>query len=125
MSFQWIFDGASTFAFDRREVVASSQSRDGTVRAVSRGAVKQKFEVTFPNGPSWSDLRLLIASAEALDRHTTATITIKYSQFPWFYGNVEPSSDDEYTVLCVDFPQWRIFSRNQVGWSGPFVFVEV
>lgn len=30
-----------------------------------------------------------------------------------------------WNVICVDFPQWTLFSRNQVRWSGPFRFVEV
>lgn len=29
-----------------------------------------------------------------------------------------------FTVRCVEFPNWTIFARNQVGWSGSFVFVE-
>jgi hypothetical protein len=29
-----------------------------------------------------------------------------------------------FTVLCTDFPQWTLFARNQVSWSGPFVFTE-
>ena len=123
MSFQWIIDGASQLSIDRKEVVASTQARDGTVQAVSRGQVKKKFVVTFPDGPRWSDIYTQIESAEALDRHTADTITIKFSQFPWFYGNVDPGTDDTYTVICVSFPQWQIFARDQVGWDGPFVFV--
>lgn len=30
-----------------------------------------------------------------------------------------------WNVLCVDLPQWTIFARDQVSWSGPFVFSEV
>jgi hypothetical protein len=30
-----------------------------------------------------------------------------------------------WSVVCVEFPQWNIFSRNQVGWSGSFRFAEV
>jgi Cu/Ag efflux pump CusA len=29
-----------------------------------------------------------------------------------------------WNVLCVSFPKWNLFSRDQVGWDGPFVFVE-
>jgi hypothetical protein len=29
-----------------------------------------------------------------------------------------------WSVICTDFPQWTIFSRDQVSWSGPFVFYE-
>lgn len=30
-----------------------------------------------------------------------------------------------WNVICVDLPQWTIFARDQVSWSGPFVFSEV
>lgn len=29
-----------------------------------------------------------------------------------------------WSVRCADFPQWTIFARNQVSWTGAFVFVE-
>jgi hypothetical protein len=30
-----------------------------------------------------------------------------------------------WTVICAQFPQWTIFERNQISWSGPFIFAEV
>lgn len=30
-----------------------------------------------------------------------------------------------WTVLCTSFPQWTVFARDQVSWSGNFVFHEV
>ena len=29
-----------------------------------------------------------------------------------------------WSVICAQFPQWNIFARDQVSWSGPFVFYE-
>ncbi len=29
-----------------------------------------------------------------------------------------------WNVICVQFPKWTIFARDQVGWDGPFVFAE-
>ena len=29
-----------------------------------------------------------------------------------------------WSVICVSFPQWTIFARDQISWSGPFVFAE-
>lgn len=29
-----------------------------------------------------------------------------------------------WRVICVQFPQWNIFARDQVGWDGPFIFTE-
>jgi hypothetical protein len=31
----------------------------------------------------------------------------------------------EWTVVCVQFPQWTIFARDQISWDGPFIFAEV
>ena len=30
----------------------------------------------------------------------------------------------KWNVICVQFPRWRIFARDQVGWDGDFIFVE-
>ena len=125
MSFQWIIDGAETLSINRKRMVASTRARDGSVRVVSRGTQPKTFTVKFPDGVLWTNLRTNIAAAEALDRITTASISIPYAKFPWYYGNVAPASDETYTVRCIEFPEWTIFSRNQVSWSGPFVFIEV
>lgn len=106
-------------------MVATTTARDGTVRAVSRGTQPKRFEVKLPDGILWTTLKSDIAAAEVLDRISTATITIPYAKFPWYYGNSAPGSDDSYTVRCIQFPEWTIFARNQVSWSGPFVFQEV
>jgi len=125
MSFQWIINQAETLSINRKAVTAQTTTRDGTVRSVSRGTPPKRFEIKFPDGVAWTDLRSNIAAAEALGRHTTASISIPYAKFPWYYGNVAPASDETYTVICVQFPEWTIFARDQVSWSGPFVFVEV
>ena len=125
MSFQWIIDNAETLSINRKRMVASTRARDGSVRVVSRGTQPKTFTVKFPDGVLWTNLRTNIAAAEALDRITTATITIPYAKFPWYYGNTAPVADESYTVRCIEFPEWTIFARNQVSWSGPFVFIEV
>lgn len=125
MSFQWVLNNSTTFSINRLDTVASTQSRNGTVKAVSRGTPKKIFTVRLPDGPRWSDIRTDIAAAEALDRHTTDTITIQYATHPWYYGNTVPGSEESYTVICVEFPQWELFGYDQVRWSGAFVFVEV
>lgn len=124
MSFQWIVNSAESLAINRLKTTALTTSRDGTVRVVSRGTPPKRFTVKLPDGIPWTDLRTNIAAAEALDRVTTATITIPYAKFPWYYGNTAPASDESYTVRCIEFPEWTIFARNQVSWSGSFVFVE-
>lgn len=125
MSFQWIVDSAESLSINRKKLVAQTTARDGTVRAVSRGNQPRRIEIKLPDGIRWSDLRTNIAAAETLDRISTAVITIPYAKFPWYYGNVAPGSDESYTVRCVNFPEWTIFARDQVSWSGPFVFQEV
>jgi hypothetical protein len=29
-----------------------------------------------------------------------------------------------WNVICVQFPKWTIFARDQISWDGPFVFAE-
>jgi hypothetical protein len=125
MSFQWIFNRSESLSIDRRRTTSLTTSRDGTVRTVSRGTPPKIFRVRLPDGIPWTEIRTDIAAAEALDRVSTASITIPYAKFPWYYGNTQPANDEGYTVRCVDFPTWTIFARNQVSWSGDFVFTEV
>lgn len=126
MSFQWVFDNASSLSINRKKIVASTTARDGTVKAVARGNGAKVFTVTLPNGPRWSDIYTDIEALEALDKYTTDDISILYSQFPWYYGNVDPGANEEdYTIICLQFPEWTIFERDQVSWSGPFIFAEV
>lgn len=129
MSFQWIFNSAETLSINRRDVVGSTQARDGTVKAVSRGTPKKIFTIKLPDGPRWIDIKTDIESAEALDKHTSAVITIEYATHPWYYKNINPGGAAEtYTVLCTQFPQWTVFGNvdsAQVSWDGAFVFVEV
>lgn len=126
MSFQWIIDNAESISINRKKVVASSTSRDGQIRAVSRGNVPDTITVALPDGIRWSDIKSDIEGAETLDKITTATITISYAKFPWFYNNVDPGgSAYSKTVICLQFPEWTIFARDQVSWSGPFIFQEV
>lgn len=125
MSFQWIIDNAETLSINRKKMVGQTTARDGTVRAVSRGILPKTITVKVPDGIRWTTLRSNIAAAEALDRISTATINIPYAKFPWYYGNVQPAQDESYTVRCTQFPEWTIFARDQVSWSGAFVFQQV
>lgn len=125
MSFQWIIDNAESISINRKKMVGQTTARDGTVRAVSRGSMPNTITVKVPDGIAWSDLKSNIEAAEALDRISTAVITIPYAKFPWFYNNVQPTNDTSWVVRCIQFPEWVIFAYNQVGWSGEFVFQEV
>lgn len=125
MSFQWIVDNAETLSINRKKMVATTTARDGTVRAVSRGTQPKRIEVKLPDGIPWTEIKTYIEAAEVLDKISTATISIPYAKFPWYYGNIAPSSNESYTVRCIQFPDWVIFARNQVSWTGSFVFQEV
>lgn len=122
MSFQWIVDRAETLSINNKKMVATTTARDGTVRVVSRGTQPKRIEVKLPDGIPWTEISSYITAAETLDRITTATITIPYAKFPWYYNNVNPGTDTSYTVRCIQFPDWTIFARNQVSWNGSFVF---
>jgi hypothetical protein len=202
MSFQWIIDNAEGISINRKKIVSSTTSRDGTTRGVSRGGQVWRFDVKLPDGIPWTQLRQYITQAEALDRTTAANIQINNTGHNWlikyqgnsvnytgFVANITQgsssitltsspttssgfkfragdiiqlgSSGKVYTVaadvafnsntvtlhrpviestatgltlraaencvfnvICVQFPEWTLFSRDQVSWSGPFVFAE-
>ena len=90
MGFQFVVDNAESISINRKKVVASTQARDGTVRAVSRGGQVWQFEVKLPDGPRWSDYRGEISKLEALDRVTADTIQINNAGQSWliqYQGN--------------------------------------
>lgn len=210
MSFQWIIDNAETISINTRKVVANTQARDGTVRAVSRGNQIWTFDVKLPDGMAWTNMRKNIALAEQMDRTTSTTIqltnpgqnwlvkyqgdgnnltafgggiavanitkgssTITLTSAPTGVGSgqyrfragdyiqlgssgkvykvaadvIAPSTtvtlhrpilDNSannviifvaqyvtWTVMCTNFPNWTLFSRDQISWDGSFKFVEV
>ena len=203
MSFQYVIDSAETISMNRLKVVASTTSRDGTTRAVSRGGQIWQFEVRLPDGPKWSDYRQRISQIEALDRVSSGSFQLNsaghawISQYQgnsvnstgfvggWTYGSTtltlstSPTTSSGFkfragdfiqlgssgkvytvaadvafnsntvtlhrpiidatastvslrvgancvfTVICKEFPIWTLFARDQVSWSGPFVFSEV
>jgi hypothetical protein len=201
VSFQWIIDNAESISIDTKKVIGSTTTRNGTFRSVSRGGQVWRFEVQLPAGPRWTDYRQRIATAEALDRTTTATISLNDTGQAWMYqyqgnsvnitgfaatwtagattitltsspttssgfkfragdliqlgttgkcyrisadvafnsntvtvhrpiidatgsGSLRVAQNCEWTVICAEFPTWTLFARDQVSWSGPFVFVE-
>lgn len=82
-AFQTVIDMAESISIDTRAAVAQTQSRDGTVRAISQGAQPWTFTVRMPDGPRWSDLRTDIAKIEALDRYQVGDIQISATGHSW------------------------------------------
>jgi hypothetical protein len=84
VSFQWIIDRAQTISIDTKQMVASTQTRDGTYRSVSRGGQPWKFDVQLPDGIPWTELRQNISLAQKLDRTSVATIQLNDPRLAWF-----------------------------------------
>lgn len=125
MSVQWIMDRAETFTINRKPFVARTTARDGSLRIVSRGSQPARIEVKLPDGIAWTTLKTSIEALEAMSVTTPQSLTIPYAKFPWYYGNVAPAGGDtSYSVYLLEIPEWVIFARNQVSWSGPFIFVQ-
>ena len=122
MAFQWVFDKAEAISINKRKIVGQTITRNQTVRAVSRVNTVRRFTVTLPDGMPWDQVATYIQALDNADKFTKETINIP-NYGPWITGgDIDPDTD--YSVICVEFPNWTIFSRNQVSWSGPFVFYE-
>ena len=94
-AFQTVIDYAETISFNRKKKVAQSTSRDGVVKSTSLGGQIWEFEVTLPNGPSWTTFRPLIEKMEYLDRTTVGTIQINkagHSYISGYQGNLGSTS---------------------------------
>lgn len=40
-------------------------------------------------------------------------------------GVLRVAENCEFNVKCLEFPSWSLMSRNQISWSGAFIFIEV
>jgi len=202
MTFQTVVDNAETISIERKAVVASTQSRNGTVRTVSRGGSVWQFTVKLPDGPRWTDYRQTVSLIEKSDRYTSETIQFNNTGHSWIFGyqgnsvnytgftatwtqgattitltaspttssgfkfragdiiqlgttgkvytvaadvafnsntvtlhrpiidstgtgSLRVAENCQFTVICKEFPNWTLMARDQISWSGPFVFVEV
>jgi hypothetical protein len=124
MAFQWVFNNAESLSVNKRAIVGQTVTRNQTVRAVSRGSAIRRFTVKLPDGMRWTDVATYIQALDAADKFTKETIQINNSGYNSWMSRGDISSSATYTVICVEFPQWTIFARDQVSWSGPFVFYE-
>jgi hypothetical protein len=121
-AFQYVFDNAESISIDMQPVVAQTISRNMTVRSVVRASGKKQFVVKLPDGMPYDIAKPYIAAIETAGKYTDGTVTISPSTYgTWF----EPTASTTYTIICTSFPQWNVFARNQVSWSGAFVFMEV
>ena len=124
MSFQWVFDNAQSIGVNRRRIISQSITRNQTIRAVSRGNSVHRFTVQLPDGMRWSDIGSIIQTLDNLDRHTVQTVKIDHPGYNSWIHNGGFNASTTWNVMCMEMPEWTIFSRNQVSWSGPFVFIE-
>ena len=124
MSFQWIFDNAESISATKREIVGQSITRNQTVRAVSRGNGVWKFTVQLPDGMRWSEIADEISAIETKNRFTKETVGLTDTGYTSWIHNGDFTVGQTWQLLCVEMPTWTIFARDQVSWSGPFVFYE-
>ena len=123
MSFQWVFDKAAMVAVNNRDVVGQSITRNQTVRAVSRGNGLYKFTVTMPDGLAWDEYADEIALLDAANRFSVETVAFSNAGYTDWIINGDLTGQS-WDVICVEMPQWTIFDRNMISWSGDFVFYE-
>jgi len=125
MSFQWVFDTAEQIAMNNRPIVGQTITRNQTVRAVSKGPGIQKFTVTLPDGLEYDKWADEIAALDAASTFAVETVRLNNPGYSdWINAGSDYNVGDSWNVMCVEMPTWNIFQRNQVEWSGSFVFYE-
>jgi len=91
--FQYIFDNASLINYDRQPIVAQTQSRDGTIKATSRGGSVWRFSVDFAPAKPWSELRTAYESINVKGRHTSDSVSINSTGMSWIFPYNGESTD--------------------------------
>jgi hypothetical protein len=123
MAFQWVFDHAASVSLNEREVVGISETRNETIRTVSRGSAVRKYSVIMPAGMQWSVEQANINAVDVADRFTVETITFNAAYMTWM-NSTSIATGSTVDLICVEIPDWVISDRDIVRWSGPFKFVE-
>ena len=59
--------------------------------------------------------------------HDGSTITLHRPLLDETAGSatLRVAENCQFTVICTEFPNWTLFARDQVSWSGAFVLTEV
>lgn len=100
-AFQFIFDRATSIAFDKTAIVAQTISRDNTVRSVSRGGQTWRFSVRLPDGMPWADMRPYIEEAIAADRYTLGNVQINHSGYNNWLTNYQGQCSDRTSFVAT------------------------
>lgn len=123
MAFQWVFDNAATISVNNREIVAMTETRNETIRSVSRGSAVAKFMISMPAGMQWSVVQANIAAIDAADRFTVENIVFNQGYMAWM-NSTSIVTGSNFNVIATDIPQWTISDLDIVQWSGPFKFTQ-
>lgn len=123
MAFQWVFDNAASISVNEREIVGQTETRNETIRAVSRGSSVRKYTVIMPAGMVWQEVAADIAAVDAADRFTVETITFNHTYQTWL-NSTQFATASTVDLIATSIPQWIITDINIVQWQGPFTFSE-
>ena len=123
MAFQWVFDNAATISVNNREIVSMTETRNETIRSVSRGSAVAKFVVSMPAGMQWSVVQTYIAAVDVADRFTVENIVFNQAYMSWM-NSTSIVTGSNFNVIATDIPQWTISDIDIVQWSGPFKFTQ-
>tara|TARA_R110002096_G_scaffold169630_1_gene341314 strand:+ start:523 stop:903 length:381 start_codon:yes stop_codon:yes gene_type:complete len=123
MAFQWVFDNAATISVNNREIVSLTETRNETIRSVSRGSAVAKFVVSMPAGMQWSVVQTYIAAVDVADRFTVENIVFNQAYMSWM-NSTSIVTGSNFNVIATDIPQWTISDIDIVQWSGPFKFTQ-
>lgn len=124
MSFQSVFNNATSIQINRRPVVAQTFTRSGLSRTVSRGSNLWTFEVTLPDGPRWSDYRDIITEIELKDKFVEETVNFSNPGLSWLFGYQGDQSSFSTTTVTVNKttkPNSVVIAQNNPPSSG-FIF---
>lgn len=122
MSYQFIIDKASELSLNGAKIIASTTSRSGIVRNVSRGSQPWRIEAKLPDGIRWSALRMDIGKLTGIDRASTSNITINSAGMSYINGYQGDAPNP--TALTGSWTLGNtIFSVNNVaGFTGGYKF---
>ena len=116
-------DSANTSSF---EMNVTQGDTDGSISSYPAGHGMTAGDITFKAGDvvQLGTSYAYIVSEDTVYPDTTVYFNRAVKETSSTY-QITMAPDVTWDLICVEMPQWNIFQRNQVSWSGAFVFYEV
>lgn len=93
MSIQYLINNASEISYNIQPIVASTVTRSGITRTISRNNSAWRFTVTLPTGPNFGDYREALTDFQLQGQTTSVAVNFQNAGIFDYLGDVSAGTD--------------------------------